>query len=54
MKPMSGNEIVGNWGTLMLPINEDERIDFTRLEQPRRLKRTSQLLREGKLAGFAS
>jgi 4-hydroxy-tetrahydrodipicolinate synthase len=33
MKPMEANEIAGNWGTLMLPINEDDRIDFIRLEQ---------------------
>jgi 4-hydroxy-tetrahydrodipicolinate synthase len=33
MKPMAVHEIVGNWGTLMLPINEDDRIDFIRLER---------------------
>lgn len=33
MKPLAAHEIVGNWGTLMLPINEDDQIDFIRLEQ---------------------
>ena len=32
MFPLRGKEIYGNWATLMLPINEDESIDFTRLE----------------------
>lgn len=31
MKPLSAHEIVGNWATLLLPINADESIDFARL-----------------------
>jgi len=31
MKPLSASEIVGNWATLLLPINADESIDFARL-----------------------
>lgn len=31
MKPLSAHEIVGNWATLLLPINADESIDFVRL-----------------------
>lgn len=33
LKPMVAHEIIGNWGTLLLPINEDDRIDFIRLEK---------------------
>ncbi|CAG7607168.1 4-hydroxy-tetrahydrodipicolinate synthase [Paenibacillus solanacearum] len=33
MKPMQAHEIAGNWGTVMLPIREDDSIDFVRLEQ---------------------
>lgn len=32
MKPLSANEIKGNWATLLLPINSDESIDFSRLQ----------------------
>lgn len=31
MKPLKGTEIYGNWATLLLPINEDDSIDFDRL-----------------------
>jgi len=31
VKPLSAHEIVGNWATLLLPINADESIDFVRL-----------------------
>ena len=31
MKPLGASEIYGNWATLLLPINEDESIDFVRL-----------------------
>ncbi|GAB3914633.1 dihydrodipicolinate synthase family protein [Larkinella knui] len=30
-RPLEAADIRGNWATLMLPINDDERIDFTRL-----------------------
>ncbi len=32
MKPLSASEIKGSWATLLLPINADESIDFTRLD----------------------
>ena len=32
MNPLKSEEIFGNWGTLLLPINEDESIDWARLE----------------------
>lgn len=32
MKPLTSAEITGNWGTLLLPINQDESIDWARLE----------------------
>lgn len=32
MKALKSEEIFGNWGTLLLPINEDESIDWSRLE----------------------
>lgn len=32
MKPLSAAEIKGNWGTVLLPINADESIDWARLE----------------------
>ena len=32
MKPLKANEIVGNWAALLLPIDEDERIDYGRLQ----------------------
>jgi 4-hydroxy-tetrahydrodipicolinate synthase len=31
MKPLTSAEITGTWGTLLLPINSDESIDFSRL-----------------------
>jgi len=31
MKPLKSREITGTWATLLLPINEDESIDFSRL-----------------------
>lgn len=31
MRPLKATEITGNWATLLLPINEDESIDFGRL-----------------------
>ena len=31
MKPLSAGEIQGNWATILLPINSDESIDFSRL-----------------------
>ena len=33
MKPLTASEIVGNWCTLMLPINADESIDYGRLDE---------------------
>jgi len=33
MKPLSAAEIIGNWATLLLPVNQDDTIDFTRLEE---------------------
>lgn len=32
MQPLKSEDIYGTWGTLLLPIAEDESIDFTRLE----------------------
>ncbi len=32
MKPMTSTDLRGNWATILLPINEDESIDFRRLE----------------------
>ena len=32
MNPLRAAEIVGNWATLLLPINADESIDFARLD----------------------
>jgi len=32
MRPLAATEIAGTWGTLLLPINGDESIDFKRLE----------------------
>lgn len=32
MKPLSAAEIKGNWGTVLLPVNPDESIDWARLE----------------------
>jgi 4-hydroxy-tetrahydrodipicolinate synthase len=31
MKPLTSQQIKGTWATLLLPINEDESIDFGRL-----------------------
>jgi dihydrodipicolinate synthase/N-acetylneuraminate lyase len=31
MKPLAASEIHGNWATLLLPINDDDSIDFARL-----------------------
>lgn len=31
MKPLNATEITGTWATLLLPINDDESIDFARL-----------------------
>src|SRR5690606_11645562 len=31
MKPLTSQELKGSWATLLLPINEDESIDFSRL-----------------------
>jgi len=31
MKPLSHSKLRGTWGTLLLPINEDDSIDFSRL-----------------------
>jgi 4-hydroxy-tetrahydrodipicolinate synthase len=31
MKPLASHEIAGNWATLLLPIDEQERIDYTSL-----------------------
>lgn len=33
MKPLTAPEIFGNWATLLLPINADESIDYTRLDE---------------------
>lgn len=33
MQPLQSKEIYGNWATLLLPINQDESIDFVRLEE---------------------
>lgn len=33
MNPLKSNEIFGNWATLLLPIDADERINYKRLEQ---------------------
>lgn len=33
MKPLTSREIFGTWATLLLPINNDESIDFTRLSE---------------------
>src|SRR5690242_1813261 len=32
MLPLSASEIVGNWATVLLPINADESIDWARVE----------------------
>ncbi|MEZ4671726.1 MAG: dihydrodipicolinate synthase family protein [Anaerolineae bacterium] len=32
MKPFTASEILGNWATLLLPINVDDSIDFVRLD----------------------
>jgi len=32
MKPLQSSEIVGTWGTIMLPLNEDDSIDFGALD----------------------
>lgn len=31
MRPLQANEIKGNWATILLPINKDDSIDFSRL-----------------------
>lgn len=33
MKPLSAKEIIGNWVTLLLPINDDDSIDYERLAE---------------------
>src|SRR5690242_17849621 len=33
MKPLGSAEITGTWGTVLLPLNEDDSIDFAALEQ---------------------
>lgn len=33
MNPLKSNEIFGNWATLLLPIDEDEQINYKKLEQ---------------------
>ena len=33
MNPLKSNEIFGNWATLLLPIDEDEQINYKSLEQ---------------------
>jgi len=33
MHPLKSNQIRGNWATLLLPINQDESIDFSRLSE---------------------
>ncbi|MDR6550315.1 dihydrodipicolinate synthase family protein [Paenibacillus qinlingensis] len=33
MKPMNADEIFGNYATLLLPINEDDTIDYVRLQE---------------------
>lgn len=33
MQPLKATEIRGNWGTLLLPINNDDSIDYKRLEE---------------------
>ena len=33
MTPLKSKEIFGNWATALLPINNDESIDYTRLEE---------------------
>lgn len=33
MHPLRWNEIVGTWATVLLPLNDDDRIDFTRLAE---------------------
>lgn len=33
MIPLTSNQIYGNWGTVLLPINEDDSIDFIKLAE---------------------
>lgn len=33
MKPLKSKDIFGNWGTLLLPINGDDTIDWVLLEE---------------------
>jgi 4-hydroxy-tetrahydrodipicolinate synthase len=33
MNPLKSNEIFGNWATLLLPIDKDEKINYKKLEQ---------------------
>lgn len=33
MNPLKSDEIYGNWGTLLLPINQDDSIDYSRLTE---------------------
>jgi len=33
MRPLKSEEIFGNWGTLLLPLNSDESIDYTLLSE---------------------
>jgi len=32
MKPLASNEIKGTWATVLLPIDEQDRIDVARLD----------------------
>jgi 4-hydroxy-tetrahydrodipicolinate synthase len=33
MRPLKASEIRGNWGTLLLPVNDDDSIDYRRVEE---------------------
>lgn len=33
MKPLNSNEIYGNWATLLLPIDPDDKINYSKLEE---------------------
>lgn len=33
MKPLAGEEIYGNWATLLMPVNDDESIDLSKLKE---------------------
>ena len=33
MQPLNATEIIGNWATLLLPLNEDDSIDYSLLAE---------------------